>query len=153
MLGLMQDWPLTVDKIIDHAKNWHGEREVVFACDAEAVGVFAGAREDLEEMLGNLLDNALRYSPPGSPVTLAVRLAEHAQRSGIRIGVSNQPGRAGRPDPDRLFDRHYRAPGASHLAGSGLGLYIARGIVQLLGGEIVYRAEPDIIQFEVWLPC
>ncbi len=29
MLGLMQDWPLTVDKIIDHAKNWHGEREVV----------------------------------------------------------------------------------------------------------------------------
>lgn len=104
-------------------------------------------------MLRNLLDNALRYSPPGSPVTLAVRLAEHAQRSGIRIGVSNQPGRAGRPDPDRLFDRHYRAPGASHLAGSGLGLYIARGIVQLLGGEIVYRAEPDIIQFEVWLPC
>ena len=29
MLGLMQDWPLTVDKILDHAKNWHGEREVV----------------------------------------------------------------------------------------------------------------------------
>ena len=29
MLGLMQDWPLTVDKIIDHAKNWHGRREVV----------------------------------------------------------------------------------------------------------------------------
>ena len=29
MLGLMQDWPLTVDKIIDHAKNWHGAREVV----------------------------------------------------------------------------------------------------------------------------
>lgn len=29
MLGLMQDWPLTVDKIIDHAKNWHGDREVV----------------------------------------------------------------------------------------------------------------------------
>ena len=29
MLGLMQDWPLTVDKIIDHAKHWHGSREVV----------------------------------------------------------------------------------------------------------------------------
>ena len=29
MLGLMQDWPLTVDKILDHAKNWHGDREVV----------------------------------------------------------------------------------------------------------------------------
>ncbi|WP_122464913.1 MULTISPECIES: long-chain-fatty-acid--CoA ligase [Brevundimonas] len=29
MLGLMQDWPLTVDRILDHAKNWHGEREVV----------------------------------------------------------------------------------------------------------------------------
>ena len=29
MLGLMQDWSLTVDKIIDHAKNWHGDREVV----------------------------------------------------------------------------------------------------------------------------
>ncbi|MGQ3112696.1 MAG: AMP-binding protein, partial [Brevundimonas sp.] len=29
MFGLMQDWPLTVDKILDHAKNWHGKREVV----------------------------------------------------------------------------------------------------------------------------
>jgi hypothetical protein len=29
MLGLMQDWPLTVDKILDHAKNWHPHREVV----------------------------------------------------------------------------------------------------------------------------
>jgi len=29
MLGLMQDWPLTVDKILDHAKTWHGHREVV----------------------------------------------------------------------------------------------------------------------------
>ena len=29
MLGMMQDWPLTVDKILDHAKNWHGRREVV----------------------------------------------------------------------------------------------------------------------------
>ncbi|WP_449254033.1 hypothetical protein, partial [Brevundimonas naejangsanensis] len=29
MLGMMQDWPLTVDKILDHAKNWHGGREVV----------------------------------------------------------------------------------------------------------------------------
>ena len=29
MLGLMQDWPLTVDKILDHAAEWHGQREVV----------------------------------------------------------------------------------------------------------------------------
>ena len=29
MKGIMQDWPLTVDKILDHAKNWHGHREVV----------------------------------------------------------------------------------------------------------------------------
>ena len=36
---------------------------------------------------------------------------------------------AGWPDPDQLFARHYRAPGASRVAGSGLGLYIARGIV------------------------
>ena len=29
MLGLMQDWPLTVDKILDHAKSWHGDTEIV----------------------------------------------------------------------------------------------------------------------------
>lgn len=104
-------------------------------------------------VLRNLLDNALRYSPAGSPITLTAGTEERAQRSGVRICVGNRPGRAGWPDPDQLFSRHYRAPGASHLAGSGLGLYIARGIVQLLGGELVYRAEPEIIRFEVWLPC
>ena len=104
-------------------------------------------------VLRNLLDNALRYSPAGSDVTLVVAAEERDQRAGIRITVSNAPGGAGWPDPDQLFARHYRAPGASRVAGSGLGLYIARGIVDLLGGAITYRPEPDMIHFEVWLPC
>lgn len=104
-------------------------------------------------VLRNLLDNALRYSPAGSDVTLGVAAEERDQRAGIRVTVSNAPGGAGWPDPDQLFARHYRAPGASRVAGSGLGLYIARGIVDLLGGAITYRPDSDMIHFEVWLPC
>ena len=62
MLGLMQDWPLTVDKILDHAAQWHGDREVVTrsveakvveeaveASEAAAADVEAGAREAAAE--------------------------------------------------------------------------------------------------------
>ncbi len=81
----------------------------------------------LSEMLKNLVDNALRYTPAGGTVT--VRIEDSAQREAILIEVEDTG--PGIPESDRplVFDRFYRVLGTS-VDGSGLGLAIVKEIVQ-----------------------
>lgn len=104
-------------------------------------------------MVSNLLDNALKYSPEGSPVALAAGLCARIGRQGICIRVDNQPSRAGLPDPSRVFGKFYRSSGARSSSGSGLGLYIVRGIAERLGGTAHYASNDGRVRFEIWLPC
>jgi two-component system sensor histidine kinase KdpD len=91
----------------------------------------------LEQVFLNILENALRYSPEGSPIRI------HARKAGDRIHISVAdcgPGIAA-GDAGRVFDRFYRAE--TGKAGSGLGLPIARGFTEAFGGTIaVLRGEP-----------
>lgn len=87
----------------------------------------------LEQVIFNLLDNAHKYSPAGSPtkVSAAARLAE------ILIEVSDEGQGIPPDDLERVFDKFYRVkPGDGRSAGVGLGLAICRGIVTALGGSI-----------------
>lgn len=107
-------------------------------------------------LVRNLLSNALAYSPPES--TVKVTLAVHdvpaptGNTPGLRITFCNAVGRAGTPDPDRVFQKYYRAPGARHSSGTGLGLYWVRSVAQLLGGTVNYAHAADQVVFELWLP-
>jgi signal transduction histidine kinase len=114
-------------------------------------------------MAGNLLDNALAYSPPGSAV--AVALQEHPATAGpqtrpehLMLTVRNAVGKAGLPDANRVFDKYYRADGAHQRTGSGLGLYLVKSLAEHAGGGIAHRVDtaPDgsaCAVFELWLPC
>jgi two-component system sensor histidine kinase KdpD len=84
-----------------------------------------------EQVLFNLLDNAAKYTPAGTPFELDVSRTE----SGARIAVSDR-GPGVRPEEaERLFDKFFR--GAQQgVAGAGLGLAICRGIVEAHGGRI-----------------
>lgn len=73
-------------------------------------------------------------------------------RSGVEIRVTNEPGEAGWPDPDRVFRKYYRSPGARRGSGSGLGLYLVAGLARMLGGAAEYRPTSAQVQFVVWLP-
>ncbi|WP_209421444.1 sensor histidine kinase [Melaminivora jejuensis] len=106
----------------------------------------------LRTILGNLIDNALKYAPQGAPVRIDVAAAHHGERPGVAIQVSNPPGVAGLPDPARIFEKYYRAPGAHQQSGSGLGLHIAQALAQRLGGSIECHAEPGVVTFVLWLP-
>lgn len=103
----------------------------------------------LNIILGNLLDNAVKYSQPYSKIFVS----SHQENGGHSILVENAQGPAGSPDPNRLFTKYYRSQGARSEIGSGLGLYIVRGLVQLMDGRIDYVPREDRACFRVWLPC
>lgn len=88
----------------------------------------------VEQVLWALLDNAVKYSPPGTPVEVAIIQRDGAIEVAIRdhgIGMDDET-------QDHAFDQFYRSERARQLApdGSGVGLYAARGLVDAMGGAL-----------------
>ena len=94
----------------------------------------------LQEVIYNLLDNAVKYSQPGGTVSLHAELEDER----VRISVSDQGVGIRDADLPRIFERFYRADkGRSReLGGTGLGLSIVKHIVQLHGGTVEATSEP-----------
>jgi signal transduction histidine kinase len=92
----------------------------------------------VEQVLTNLLDNAIKYSPQGGPIEVAVA-APDPVRGMVELAVTDRG--IGIPPEDRpyIFERYYRAHTANYASGMGLGLYISHQIVELHGGQL--RAE------------
>ncbi len=99
-------------------------------------------RRAVEQILSNLLDNALKYSEPGKRIEVRIAAAGHA----VRIEVADQG--AGIPEADRarIFERFYRVDrGRSReQGGTGLGLAIVKHLVQAQGGEIWVESTPGL---------
>ncbi len=93
----------------------------------------------LEQVLENLLTNALRYVPSGGTVTLSMTTISANSDTVHRLEVTDDGPGFPQEDLPRVFDRFYRADEARSTGGSGLGLAIAKEIIQMHHGEI--RAE------------
>jgi PAS domain S-box-containing protein len=95
----------------------------------------------LEQVLTNLLDNAIKYSPQGGPIDIELRLpdVEH-----VSVGIRDR-GPGIRPEHRaHIFERFYQAGAeAEHAAGMGLGLYISREIIELHNGTIEAQFPED----------
>lgn len=111
----------------DHARRFTVELEV----DLPPVCVDP---VQIEQVLVNILDNALKYSPPDSPirVSAAVEPGSHA----VRVTVENEGPAIPVGERERVFAKFYRVTAGSTASGSGLGLAIARGLVAAHGGRI-----------------
>ena len=118
--------------VLDRLSVDEHERIDVTPADAPLAGQWEQTR--IEQVLANLVDNALKYSPAGGQVSLVVvrDLAE------IEVAVSDRGMGIPAAELPRLFERFYRTPQAhaSGLAGTGLGLYICRGIIAAHGGRL-----------------
>jgi PAS domain S-box-containing protein len=105
----------------------------------------------IEQVLGNLLSNAAKYSEPDAPIGLVVERREAT----VEVAVSNSgPGIASDEVP-RLFQRFYRTREAEveRRPGIGLGLYIAKGLVDAHGGRIWAESVPgQLTTFRFTLP-
>jgi signal transduction histidine kinase len=109
-------------------------------CETEAVPPVSGDKGRMFQLLDNLVSNAIKFTPKGGDVRVSVGAENGTVRlevadTGIGISSAEQP---------RLFERFFRAPTASErqIPGTGLGLYIARAIVEAHGGVISVESEP-----------
>ncbi|MET0604234.1 MAG: HAMP domain-containing sensor histidine kinase [Baekduia sp.] len=155
--GQLEDLTVLVGDLVDLARP--GEREVdppeelrldelvgaaverarrhapamAFTLDAEP-SVVVGCRARLARAVGNLLDNAVKWSPPDATVEVTVADGEVTVRD-------HGPGIA-QADLPHVFDRFYRAPSARGLPGSGLGLAIVKHVADAHGGTVVAESAP-----------
>ena len=102
--------------------------------------------------LGNLLDNACKYGARQSRIRVTLTPSVENDRSGWLWRVESLAGSAGLPAADRLFEKYYRSPQARRLSGSGLGLFLVKGLLTLMQGTIHYVAHDNRAVFSIWLP-
>ncbi len=123
-------------------------RPVVLACPQLPPVLADPAR--LDQILGNLLTNAAKYSASTSGVVIAAE----AEGGKITIRVVNEGPCIDRGDASRIFSRHYRAHAAVRGAarGLGLGLYVARALVEAQGGRIWVESHDRRTAFCFTLP-
>jgi two-component system sensor histidine kinase KdpD len=96
-----------------------------------------------------LLDNALKYSLPSTPVTIQVSRLD----GGVEIGVMNRGDGIPAAEQNRIFERFYRSPSVQHrIPGSGLGLSIAHRIAQAHQGDLTVSSNPGETTFRMILP-
>src|SRR5881392_75886 len=100
----------------------------------DSQSVVTADRDHLEQVLNNLVTNAIKYSPTGGAITIEVRPDD----SGVRLSVTDQGIGIPEKELDAIFGLFYRSPdrAARDAAGMGLGLYISREIVVRHGGRI-----------------
>ncbi len=99
-------------------------------------------RRSLAKVLGNLVDNAIRYTEPGGRI--AVRVVPLADSGDVRIDVEDSGIGIPAHELDRVFERFYRVDKARSMrsGGTGLGLAIVKHIMEAMGGRVAVQSQP-----------
>ena len=115
-----------------------------------ALPVVRGDGARLRQVLSNLVDNAVKYSPEG----LAVEVRATAVNGGVVVDVTDHGAGIAPADHHLIFEKFGRVPGTSAKPGSGLGLYIARAIAEAHGGALEVTSAPGLgATFTLILPA
>ena len=116
------------------------ERQISLAGDHKEAAVLAD-RDLLHLALTQLIDNALKYSPPDSVVSVSVSV----ENGYVITRVQNESSSIGASERDRIFERFYRGTATrDNVSGAGLGLYVARKIAMAHGGNVgLDESSPD----------
>ena len=114
------------------------DKQLALTCQALEQILFSGDPRMLQRMLSNILDNAVKYTPPGGRVE--VSLAQTDRRK-IEIDVRDTGVGIAATDLSRIFERFYRCDRSRSEPGTGLGLSLARAIARAHGGEITAASE------------
>jgi len=127
-----------VDEVVVDFRGSTGNHEIVFQRSAGPVFVH-GDVERLEQVLVNVLQNAIKYTPQGGQITVAV------ERDGGEVRISVKDPGIGVPEEEqtKLFQRFFRAGNATtrNYSGLGIGLFVSNEIVRRHGGRFEVKSE------------
>lgn len=143
--------PVRLDTVLHavHRQTQHHKRNTRVELRALDGATVLGSRDALQELFLILVDNALKYTPDGGEVQLAI------QRDGAWYTVEVRDNGEGidAVDLPHIFERFYRSTHVRHQTGTGLGLAIARWIAEQHGGRITVQSTVGRGSvFTVWLP-
>jgi signal transduction histidine kinase len=121
-----------IDEAVDSFRDLAKERHIEIASIEETSSVVIGHTSAVRQVLINLISNAVKFSRDGARVWISLTEDMHW----IHFSVKDD-GRGIPPDEiPRIFDRFYRARGSEQIQGAGLGLYIAKLLVEAMAGKI-----------------
>jgi signal transduction histidine kinase len=138
-----------VTGVVEQARAWTNRHELVLSAPPEVLASIDALR--MEQVVSNLLNNAIKFSPKGGRIDVEVSAPDDAS---VRLAVRDRG--LGIPPEHRaqIFDRFHQAHARDHRSGLGLGLYVSRAIVELHGGSIWAEFPPDGgTRFVVTLPA
>jgi two-component system heavy metal sensor histidine kinase CusS len=143
------DLNVETERLFEFYEALAAEKGVQLASDGHAQ--VTGDRLMLQRALSNLLSNALRYTPAGGSIKITLSTDDVSER----IVVSNPGPKIPKEQLTRIFDRFYRANPSrreGHGVHTGLGLAIAKSLIEANGGTIQATSEWGITRFEIVFP-
>lgn len=139
----------TVQNALGQIQNQAEERRIRFEISLPEKAVCMHDANWLGEALYNILDNAVKYSAPGGRVELSARESEMFLKIRVRdYGLGIDPG-----EESWIFRRFYRGSRVTTQEGFGIGLYLAREIVNRHGGFLTAKRMEPGVQMEISLPA
>ncbi|GHF46216.1 two-component sensor histidine kinase [Streptomyces mashuensis] len=144
-----------VDEAVDRCRHQAGTKQITIATGGSDGLRVWGNRGQLAAALGNLVENAVNYSPARTRVGIAARRVAAPGGDLVEIAVTDQGIGISEKDRERVFERFYRVDPARSRAtgGTGLGLSIVKHVVASHGGEVtVWSAEGQGSTFTLRLP-
>jgi two-component system phosphate regulon sensor histidine kinase PhoR len=135
------DLAATVERVLVQHAHRAEVRGMTLTHTLAASPAVRADRRALEHVLGNLIDNALKYCPAGA----AVKVAAESENGMVRVSVIDTGAGIPAEHVPRLFERFYRvdAGRSRELGGTGLGLAIVKHLVETMGGEVSVASTPD----------
>jgi len=121
-----------IEEVVDSYGDLAKQRQIEIAFPNQTAPKVLGNATAIRQVLINLISNALKFSRAGGTVWISV--TEDAQ--GAHLKVKDQGCGIAPKDLPRIFDRFYRAAGSEHIKGAGLGLYIAKLLVEAMAGKL-----------------
>jgi K+-sensing histidine kinase KdpD len=148
--------PMSLTDVVDSVLTVHTSLKSMHAVDSgipEDFPKVIGDKDRIRQVVINLLTNATRYSPEGTTITISAELMEDGRTA--RVSVADEGIGIPESDRERVFDKFAMLPKPGWVKkGTGLGLFITKGIVEAHGGSIwVEAGEPKGTIFRFTLPA
>ena len=137
-----------LDKILESAQ---APNRILLQADEESRSTCVPARAT-RIICRNLIENAVKYSAPDSPISVLLTLNRRDGQDGVCLEIANQLGVAGWPSQTHVFKQYYREKAAHHATGAGLGRYLSERLAAASGATLTYNPTATKVKFILWMP-